>query len=58
MGRSWFTPTIVEPRSVTHRIHIRDGGCQGNEHIHVGSTVLEGLEGRDIKLVPSKDLQI
>ena len=49
---------VCEPWSVTHRVDIGDGGRQGNEHIHVGSTVLEWLEGRDIKLVPSKDLQI
>lgn len=43
---------------ITHRIDIGDSGCQGNEHIHVGCTVLEGLERRNIKLEPTKDLKV
>ena len=31
--------------TITYRIHISNGGCQGDEHVHVGSTVLERLEG-------------
>ena len=37
-------PLVLSPSlSFTHRIDISNGGCQGNEHIHVSSTMSQGL---------------
>ena len=43
--------------TMTYRIHIGDGGCQGDEHIHVRRTVPERLEGRHVELEPSHHLK-
>ncbi len=43
-------------RMGTHGVHVGDGGGEGDEDIHVGRTMSQGLERRHIKLVPTEDL--
>ncbi len=46
-----------ELQTPAHRVDVSNRGGKGDEDVHVGSTVLHGLVGRHVELVPTKHLQ-